>query len=78
MLQKNESNNSIYRGNYTMNDKLMRWNVKELDLKGAKNVKILFHSSDTIPDRILRSHDFPGFGYGPIPSVPQKLYLPSL
>ena len=65
-------------GNYTMNDKLMRWNVKELDLKGAKNVKILFHSSDTIPDRILRSHDFPGFGYDPIPSVPQKLYLPSL
>ena len=65
-------------GNYTMNDKLIRWNVKELDLKEAKNVKILFHSSDTIPERILRGHEFPGFGYGPIPSVPQKLYLPSL
>lgn len=63
---------------YNKKDKSIRWNVKDLESMSMKHVKILFHSSDTIPERILRNHDFPGFRYNPIPSVPQKLYLPSL
>ena len=64
--------------NYTMKEKLIRWIIKDLDSNSMKHVKILFHSSDTIPERILRGHEFPGFRYDPITSVPQKLYLPSL
>lgn len=65
-------------GNYTMEDNHIRWYVKELDLNRIKQIRILFHSSDTMPERILKSHEFPGFRYDPIPYVPTKLLLPSL
>lgn len=65
-------------GSYTMEDNHIRWYVKELDLNRIKQIRILFHSSDTMPERILKSHEFPGFRYDPIPYVPTKLLLPSL
>lgn len=63
-------------GNYIMQDKYIRWNVGELDLKQSKRIKILFHSSDNMPARILRSHEFTGFSIEPVPIVLQKLSLP--